>query len=122
VNRLALALFVVAAIAGCKKSEKKVATKPPVKMMSADEVARSTEACKVYVDKVCACASTVPAAIEQCKNAKAQPETIRIALDIAQHPDSKPDIVQQTLDGVRKTVKVCIEETAKLPTLGCPAQ
>jgi uncharacterized membrane protein len=120
-NRLAVSLFLVAALAGCKKQQKKAAP-PPVKTMSAEEVARSTEACKVYVDKVCACATTVPAAVEQCRNAKAQPETIRIALDIAQHPESKPDIVEQTLEGVRKTVKVCIEETAKLPALGCPAQ
>jgi hypothetical protein len=62
----------------------------------------------------------VPAAAEQCKLARALPEAIGISLATALSPDSAPDIVQQSYANVRKTAKECIEQTAKLPALGCP--
>lgn len=120
--RQALALAVGLALAGgaCKKQEKAAPQEAPAKMMSADEIKRSEDACKAYVERVCACAKTVPAAVTACRGAEAQPEAMRIALEVASSPDSKPVIVQQSLDGVRKIVKACIEQTAKLPALGCP--
>ena len=116
---LAIALGLALA-SGCKKQEKRAAQEAPAKMMSADEVKRSEDACKAYVDRVCACAKTVPAAETACRDGQAQPEAMRIALEVASSPDSKPVVVQQSLEGVRKIVKECIEQTAKLPALGCP--
>jgi hypothetical protein len=117
-TRAALLVAVVLATGACKKQEKKAAPEP-VEKMSAEEVKRSEDACKAYVDRVCTCATTVPAAQKQCELAKAQPEALRISLEVATYPDSKPDIVRQALAGVRKVVKECIEQTAKLPALGC---
>jgi len=102
--------------AGCAKKKHEAPPQETVTPMSVDEVKRSEDACKVYVERACAC----PAAAEQCKLAKAQPDAVRIALEVAASPDSKPDIVRQSHASVRKTVKECIEQTAKLPALGCP--
>ncbi|HEY5952450.1 MAG TPA: hypothetical protein VIV40_43425 [Kofleriaceae bacterium] len=111
-------VLALALLAACKKQEE---PKPKaVPQMPAEEVKRSEDACKVYVDRVCACATTVPAATKQCELARALPEAVRIALEVATSPDSKPDIVQQSYASVRKTAKECIEQTAKLQTLGCP--
>ncbi len=113
-------LLVVALLAACKKQEAKQQPAPSVPTMPAEEVKRSEDACKTYVERVCACASTVPVASGPCELSKALPEAVRIGLEVAASPDSKPDIVQQAFASVRKTAKECIEQLAKLPTLGCP--
>jgi hypothetical protein len=113
-TRVALALALLLG-AGCAKKNKQEPAQEIVPAMSADEVKRSEDACKVYVERACAC----PAAAEQCRLAKAQPDAVRIGLEVAANPESKPDIVRQAYASVRKTVKECIEQTAKLPTLGC---
>ena len=108
-------VLVLALMAGCKaKEEKKPAV---VEKMAPEEIQRDQDACKAYVDKICAC--TVPDAKKQCELARALPEAIRIGLEVAASPDSKPDVVRQSLDGVRKTAKECIEQIAKLPAMGC---
>jgi hypothetical protein len=115
----ALALGLALTSGACKK-QRKAPKAEPVETMSADEVKRSEDACKAYVERVCSCAATVPAAVDACTKAKAQPEAIKLALEVAASPDSKPVVVRQSLDGVRKIVKACIEQTAQLPALGCP--
>jgi hypothetical protein len=118
-KRLAIVVALVAAGA-CKKKE--AADKPPAapQQMPAAEVQRSQDACKHYVERVCACAATVPDVAKQCELARALPDAVRIGLEVAASPDSKPDIVQQSYASVRKTAKECIEQMAKLPALGCP--
>ena len=121
-KRLAVVLALLAATA-CKKQQDNAGAaqqQQQQQAMPATEVQRSQDACKTYVERVCACAATVPAAAEQCQLARALPEAIRIGLEVAASPDSKPDVVQQSYASVRKTAKECIEQTAKLPTLGCP--
>ena len=115
---LALVVALVAA-SGCKKQEAKQAP-PAVATMPEAEVKRSQDACAQYVERVCACAEKVPDVAKQCELARALPEAVRIGLEVAASPDSKPDIVQQSYTSVRKTAKECIEQTAKLPALGCP--
>lgn len=117
--KLAVALALLAASAGCSKKHDAPAPEPRPAAMSVDEVKRSEDACHAYVERACACAATVPAAQAECANARPLPDAIRIALEVSSSPDSKPDIVLQTQASVRKTVKQCIEATAKLPTLGC---
>lgn len=117
--RSAALLVAALAVAGCKKSEK-AAEPPKIERMSADEIKRSEDACTIYVERVCACATTVAAASQPCQLARALPDAVRIALDVASYPDSKPDVVLQSYASVRKTAKECIEQTAKLPALGCP--
>jgi hypothetical protein len=118
VTRLTLLVGLALATGACKKQE--APAPAPAPTMPAVEQQRSTDACKAYVDKVCSCADTVPAAVEQCKLAKALPDAMRISFEVGLSPDSKPDVARAALDGVRKTARECIEQTAKLPALGCP--
>lgn len=114
---LALALLLTV---GCSK---KAAEAPPpstgsdMPRLPATEVQRGEDACKAYVDKVCAC--TAPAAAEACKLARALPSAMQVGLEIAASPDSTRRDVLQANDSVRKTIKECIERTAQLPALGC---
>ena len=55
--------------------------------MPASEVKRGQDACKAYVDKVCACAETVPAMKQPCELAHALPDAIQVGLDVAASPD-----------------------------------
>jgi hypothetical protein len=103
---------------GCKAKESKHHAKQ-VKEMSAMEVQRGQDACKVYVEHVCSCAAQKPELAKECDLAKALPQAIEISLSVAANPDSKPDIVEQSYANVRKTVGTCIEQTAKLPAAGC---
>ena len=114
---LLLAIVLSSLVGACKKKEEAKPQAAPT--MPAEEVKRSEDACKAYVERVCACASKVPDAAKQCELARALPEAVRIGLEVAASPDSKPDIVQQSYASVRKTAKECIEQTAKLPALGC---
>jgi tRNA U34 5-methylaminomethyl-2-thiouridine-forming methyltransferase MnmC len=88
--------------------------------MPASEIKRGRDACKAYVDKVCACAETVPAMKQQCALAHALPDAIQVGLDVAESSDSTRRDVLQVHDSVRKIVKQCIEDTARLPAAGCP--
>jgi hypothetical protein len=88
--------------------------------LSAAEVKRSTDACQAYVSSACACADKVAAAKPACEAAKAIPDSIRMALAVANAADSKPEDVRHTQKFVRDAVAECIQETARLPALGCP--
>jgi hypothetical protein len=118
---LIVALVGAIACAGCKKH----ADAPPpeaaaVPAMPATEVKRGRDACKSYVDKACACAETVAAMKQPCALARALPEAIEVNLSVATHPESSRRDALQAQDSVRKIVKECIEEIAKLPGAGCP--
>ena len=89
-------------------------------MMPASESKRGQDACKAYVDKVCACAETTPAMKEPCALARALPDAMQVGLDVAANPESSRRDALQAQASVRKIVKACIEETAKLPATGCP--
>jgi hypothetical protein len=104
-------------LAACAKKAAEEA--PPVAPMSAEEVQRSKDACQAYVDRVCACAEKVPAVKEQCDLARAMPDALQLQLAFATAPETKKNDVLAAQAGVRKAVKECIEETAKLPSVGC---
>jgi hypothetical protein len=113
-------LIALALSAGCAKKQDPKVESPPVPAMSAEEVQVSRDACKGYVERACACAERVPAVKQTCDLARALPDAVRIGLEVAISPDStKPDVISAQ-HSVRKTVKECIEQTAKLATLGCP--
>lgn len=107
------ALFIAFAL-GC--TAKAPQPKPPPAMPAA-EVKRAGEACQAYADQVCGCAS--PAAKRQCPLATALPSAVKLALEIAMNPESPPRDAARAQVNVRETVKECIEQTAKLPSLGC---
>jgi hypothetical protein len=113
-------LLAIAVVAACAKKQDSGDSDPHVPAMSAEEVQRSQDACKVYVDKVCACAVKVPAVKQQCDLARALPDAVRIGVEVASNPSTAPKDVRGAQDSVRKTFKECVEQTAKLPALGCP--
>jgi len=111
-------LLVIAALAACSKEEAPAA--PPVEekpRIPATELKRGQDACADYVSKVCAC--TAPDAARQCGLAKALPDAITTGLEVAMNPESTRRDVLQSNDMIRKTMKECIEQMAKLPALGC---
>jgi hypothetical protein len=114
VTRLVLVLALVAC---SKKEEPAPAPKPAI---TEPEVKRGRDACTAYVAKVCACAETVAAQKEPCKLARALPEVVELSMEVAMNGDAKRLDTLQAADSIRKTVKTCIEETAKLPAAGCP--
>ncbi|HSD87887.1 MAG TPA: hypothetical protein VLB44_10255 [Kofleriaceae bacterium] len=116
---LVLALALLAA-GGCSKKQEHKKTEKPVPTMSDTEIRRGQDACKIYVDRACACATSKPDLAKECELAKALPDALRIGLEVAASPDSKPDIVEQSYASVRKTVANCIDSTNKLTNAGCP--
>jgi len=117
VIRWALACGLLAA--ACSKSEPAPPAEPPP-LIPAVELQRAADACEGYVKRVCACAETVPALAEDCGLAKALPEAIDIAKHLASNPKADREDAAQAAGSVRKTVKQCVERTAKLATQGCP--
>ena len=118
-TRAALLFACLALAAGCKKQ---AAEGPPPDLDTAPplpgpELKRGQDACKAYVAMVCAC--TAPGATEACALAKALPDALAVATEISMSQDSKKRDVLQANDSARKTIKSCIEHTAKLPALGC---
>lgn len=110
--------LVLLALLGCAKKQE-APQETPVPAMSAEEQQRSRDACADYVKRVCACAEKVPAVKQQCDLARSLPDAVRLGLEVSASPDSKPNDVIGAQGSVRKAVKECIEETAKLPSLGC---
>lgn len=111
-------LLVVLVAFGCSKKEQ--ASAPPAEekpQIPQVELKRGRDACADYVAKVCAC--TAPDAARQCTLAKALPDAIATGLEVATNPESTRRDVIQSNDMIRKTMKECIEQTAKLPALGC---
>lgn len=112
-------IVALALVAACKKEQPASgpAGEPPPPQIPASEVKRGQDACGDYVAKVCAC--TAPAAKDACGLAKALPEAIETGLQVSTNPESARRDVIQANDAVRKTMKECIEQLAKLPSLGC---
>ncbi len=111
-------LLVLAACAACKKEQ--AAAPPPddrPRPIPASELKRGEDACAAYVTKVCAC--TAPDAPRLCGLARALPDAIATALEVAQNPQADRRDVVQSNDLVRKTMRECIEQLGKLPALGC---
>ncbi|MBA2542399.1 MAG: hypothetical protein H0V17_22345 [Deltaproteobacteria bacterium] len=113
--------LVVVGLAACKsepppivKEEDKKPLLPPA------ELQRASEACAGYVAKVCACAETALDLKEECALAKLLPEAIDLAKRLASSPKADGEDAVQAAANVRKTVRQCIEKTAKLPERGCP--
>jgi len=114
--RLVLALLLVAA---CSKSEDPAPYKPAPSLVPETELKRGRDACAAYVAKVCTCAETTPSFAEQCRLAKALPEALEVDQSVGTAPGvEKHDSVSLAF-AVRKTIKSCIDQTAKLPSQGC---
>jgi hypothetical protein len=120
--RAALALAAgLAILAGaCRKREEAAPEARPA-AVGEPELRRGRDACAAYVEQACACAKTVPAAAEPCKLARALPDSLQTLVEVSAHPDTARQDAVQSADAIRKIIARCIEHTAKLPALGCPA-
>lgn len=116
--RGALLLALGLALAGCaKKKEKQPAAANPTGLTEV-EVQRAKEACADYQARVCDAATKAPERpelAEACRLAPSASDAMRTALEISAHPESAPRDVKQAQDALRKTMRHCVEELAKLP-------
>ena len=113
-------LCLLALLGACSKKEE---APPPTNNVSAIpevELKRGRDACKAYVEKACACAATIEAAKVKCEEAKAFPDVLKMGTEMTMSTDSTSKDVKQAAMTVRKTIAECIQQTAHLPTLGCP--
>ena len=108
---------VLLALAACSKKQESAPPPNDNPRIPETEIKRGKDACQAYVEKVCAC--TTPEAQKQCPLAKALPDAMTTGLEIATNPETSRRDVVQANDMIRKTMKECIEQTAKLPSLGC---
>ncbi len=116
----ALGLAAGLLLGACKQEEAPAPAAGPPPIGEA-EIKRGQDACRAYAAQVCACARTVPAAQEPCKLGQALPDSLDTTVQVSAHPETERRDAVQTAAAVRKLIARCIELTAKLPELGCPA-
>lgn len=114
-TRLVLALALAFAPACSKKQDEPPPTTPP--QISEAELKQAVDACTAYAEKLCAC--TAPAAKEECPLAKGVPEAIDVAKRLATNPKADVADAAQAASSIKKMLKRCVEQTARLPELGC---
>jgi len=112
--------------AGCSKREPEAGPAQGSDVPIAGEVlpeaerTRGTQACDVYVKRLCGCADRdAPTWAAPCQLARSLPEALALSLDLSRHPDITPKVLTQLQQGARKLVAKCIEETAALDAKGC---
>jgi len=103
----------------------KAASPPPgPPAMSAAEQGRATEACRVYVDRLCACAETDRALADRCELSRAQPEAVALHRDLldGKGPKGPLNADERTLTeaSLRKIVAACVKGDAELDPRTCP--
>lgn len=116
--RGALVLALVLALGGCAK--KKEERPPPAGLpgLSEIEVKRAKEACADYQERVCQAAAKAPERpelAEACRLAPSLTDAMRTALEVSAHPESAPRDAKQAREALRKTMRHCVEELARLP-------
>lgn len=116
--RRALLVAMGLALGGCaKKKEERPAAANPAGLTEV-EVKRAKEACADYQARVCQAATKAPERpelAEACRLAPSLADAMRTALGISAHPESAPRDAKQAQDALRKTMRHCVEELAKLP-------
>jgi len=116
--KLVLGLLLVL-VGACSKSDEQAPYKPAPSLVPETELKRGRDACAAYVAKVCKCAETTPSFAEQCRLAKALPEALEVDQSVGTAPGVEQKDSASLAFAVRKTIKSCIDQTAKLPTQGC---
>lgn len=116
-TRALAVLVLLTACQGRKAEQPPLAADHPAAIPTA-ELKRGQDACQAYVAAICACAKTDPSLAHDCELAGALPDAMRLAIQVASSDVSRLDVLQAQ-DSARKTIKNCIEETARLPSRGC---
>ena len=116
--KLVLGLLLVL-VGACSKSDEQAPYKPAPSLVPETELKRGRDACAAYVAKVCKCAETTPSFAEQCRLAKALPEALEVDQSVGTAPGVEQKDSTSLAFAVRKTIKSCIDQTAKLLAQGC---
>jgi hypothetical protein len=119
------AVVACALMFGCSKDKPKEASPEPARPtpISVEERTRNAEACKAYVDQVCACAKAhpdKPVVAERCQYDQSLPAALELAIATAMNPASTRNDVLLSQDQARKIGISCLDQLAALPSLGCP--
>lgn len=112
-----LAAVCALALAACSKQQDEPAPAGTPPQISEAELKQAVDACTAYAEKLCACPAQ-PAKAE-CTLAKGVPEAIDVAKRLATNPKADVEDAAQAARSIKKMLKQCVEQTAKLPELGC---
>jgi hypothetical protein len=83
---------------------------------------RGADACKAYIDRLCACAKAHPERDEikkKCDLDQALPSAMELALGIDDEPNVSAEDVFRAQTEARKVVSTCVEGANWLVTHGC---
>jgi hypothetical protein len=125
VSRVATALVACALAFGCSKKKDKPAPPPDQRPppITVEEKTRNADACTAYVDQICACAKAHPdkaEVVELCRSDTPLPAALSLSMATAENPASTRNDLLLTQAQARKIATSCLDQTAKLPSLGCP--
>jgi hypothetical protein len=120
-----VAVVIACALAlGCSKKQDKPAPPPDQRPppITVEEATRNADACKVYVEKICACATAhpdKPDVVELCKYDTPLSDALSLSMATAENPASTRNDVILAQGQARKIATQCLDQTAKLMSLGC---
>lgn len=117
-----LAIWLLIAAPGCQKKDAGPQAEEMPAPISKSEAERGVEACRAYVQRVCACAEAKPdnAELEElCYLAPAKARSVDMVLEVnLTTKDGKERVA--TRETARRIVSSCIEEQGMLDGKGCP--
>ena len=117
--KIAIVLLLLAC--ACGKKDEQPANQRPVAIPSVERT-RGTDACKAYIDKLCACAKAHPERADvkdRCDRDQALPSAMGLALGIDDDPDVAPEDVFRAQGEARKVIASCVEGINWLATHQC---
>lgn len=105
---------------GCGPDDEPEAVAPPtVPELSASEIERGRDACRIYAERVCRCADEKPELATECELARARPGALEMTLEGAEGQSSARDTAAIRVSA-RQIIRSCIEADAKLDPAICP--
>ena len=128
--RIALGVLFALCAVGCRKTDRPAAdqAQPPREAAtdpsraSAAEAERGREACRSYVDQVCACAETNAELAEECSMARARPQALDMSLRSAAAAGNATEKDRRSIQAnAEQIARACIEDAAALVKRGCAA-
>jgi hypothetical protein len=108
-------------LCACGKKDEAPAGTRPVAIPSAERQ-RGGDACKAYVERLCACAKAHPERAEvkdRCDRDQALPSAMELALGIDDDPDVAAQDVFRAQGEARKVIATCVEGVNWLATHQC---
>jgi hypothetical protein len=111
---------------GCSKEEQKSPdqggdTPRQIPMIPEAEVARGVDACKRYVERVCACAESKEELKPECELSQSRSPALELSVRTARASGDLDDSDRgAAISNALKIIKACIEADARLDPALCP--